>query len=239
VPAVHLGDERPSEPTRKSDADTPLAEVVEAVKPRLRGWLHAGMAPLALAAGVVLVCLAATPAGVVGGAVFLVASVLLFGTSGVYHRGTWGVRGQMILRRMDHSNIYVFIAATYTPLALILLDGSSRLILLVLVWSAAIAGLLFRTIWLAAPRWLYTVLYILMGWSALGWLDAFYSHGGLALLILLVAGGVCYTLGALVYARKRPDPSPDWFGFHEIFHVATIGGFVCHYVAISMISYRG
>jgi hemolysin III len=80
------------------------------------------------------------------------------------------------------------------------------------------------------------VLYILMGWSALGWLDAFYSHGGLALLILLVAGGVCYTLGALVYARKRPDPSPDWFGFHEIFHVATIGGFVCHYIAISMIS---
>jgi hemolysin III len=238
VPAVHLGEDRPSEQTRDPEVDTPLAEVVEAVKPRLRGWLHAGMTPLALAAGIVLVCLAARPAGVVGGAIFLAASVLLFSTSGVYHRGTWGVRGELILRRMDHSNIYLFIAATYTPLALILLDGSSRVILLVLVWSAAIAGLLFRTLWLAAPRWLYTVLYVVMGWSALGWLHAFYSEGGLALLILLVAGGVCYTLGALVYARKRPNPSPDWFGFHEIFHVATIAGFVCHYVAISLISYR-
>jgi len=112
-------------PSRGPDSETPLTEVLEAVKPRLRGWLHAGMAPLALAAGIVLVCLAATPAGVIGGAVFLAASVLLFGISGLYHRGTWGTRGAAILRRIDHSNIYVFIAATYTPLALILLDGAS------------------------------------------------------------------------------------------------------------------
>jgi hemolysin III len=220
-----------------TDTDTPLTEVLEAVKPRLRGWLHAGMAPLALAAGIVLVCLAVTPAGVVGGAVFLAASVLLFGTSGVYHRGTWGVRGQAILRRMDHANIYVFIAATYTPLALILLDGASRVILLVLIWSAAVGGLLFRLLWLSAPRWLYTVLYIVMGWTALGWLGAFYRAGGLTVLILILAGGICYTLGAVVYARKHPDPSPAWFGYHEVFHAATIAGFVSHYIAISMISY--
>jgi len=237
MPAIHLGEDPPAASTGKAGADTGLAEVAEAVKPRLRGWLHAGMAPLALAAGVVLICLAATPAGVVGGAVFLAASVLLFGTSGVYHRGTWGVRGQAILRRMDHSNIYLFIAATYTPLALILLDGASGVILLVLIWCAAIGGLLFRLIWLSAPRWLYTVLYLVMGWTALGWLQVFYHTAGLAVLILLVAGGVCYTLGAVVYARKRPNPSPSWFGFHEIFHIGTIGGFVCHYVAISMISY--
>jgi hemolysin III len=235
VPTVHLGGGRQSQLSPGDDNETPLADVLAVVKPRLRGWLHAGMAPLALAAGIVLISLAATPAGVVGGAVFLTASVLLFGTSGVYHRGTWGARGQAILRRMDHSNIYVFIAATYTPLALILLDGASRMILLVLIWSAAVGGLLFR-LWLSAPRWLYTVLYIAMGWTALGWLGAFYHAAGPAVLILILAGGICYTLGAIVYARKRPDPSPAWFGYHEIFHVGTIAGFVCHYAAIFMIT---
>jgi hemolysin III len=213
-----------------------LTEVLEAVKPRLRGWLHAGMAPLALAGGIVLICLAATPAGVIGGAVFLAASVLLFGISGLYHRGTWGTRGTAILRRVDHSNIYVFIAATYTPLALILLDGASRVVLLTLIWSAAVGGLIFRLFWLSAPRWLYTALYIVMGWTALGWLGAFYDAAGLTVLILIVAGGICYTLGAVVYGRKRPNPSPTWFGYHEIFHVGTIAGFVCHYVAIAMIT---
>jgi hemolysin III len=194
------------------------------------------MAPLALAAGIVLIWLAATPAGVIGGAVFLAASVLLFGISGLYHRGTWGVRGTAILRRIDHSNIYVFIAATYTPLALILLNGASRVVLLTLIWSAAVGGLLFRLFWLSSPRWLYTALYIVMGWAALGWLGAFYDAAGWTVLILIIAGGLCYTLGAVVYARKRPNPSPAWFGYHEIFHVGTIAGFVCHYVAIAMIT---
>jgi hemolysin III len=235
VPTVHLGEGRPSQPSRE-DADAPLTEVLSVVKPRLRGWLHACMAPLALAAGIVLICLASTPAGVVGGSVFLAASVLLFGISGIYHRGTWGARGHAVLRRMDHANIYVFIAATYTPLALILLDGASQVILLTVIWAAAVGGLFFRLFWLSAPRWLYTVLYVLMGWTALGWLGAFYHAAGLAVLILIMAGGICYTLGAVVYARKRPDPSPTWFGYHEIFHIGTIGGFACHCVAIFMIT---
>ena len=236
MPTVDLGEGRPSE-TRHEETDTPLTEVLSVVKPRLRGWLHAGMAPLALAAGIVLICLASRPAGVVGGSVFLAASVLLFGTSGVYHRGTWGARGNAVLRRMDHANIFVFIAATYTPLALILLDGASRVILLAVVWAAAVGGLFFRLFWLSAPRWLYTVLYVVMGWTALGWLEAFYHAAGPAVLILIMAGGICYTVGAVIYARRRPNPSPAWFGFHEIFHAATIAGFVCHYIAISMITY--
>jgi hemolysin III len=235
VPIVHLGEGRLPQPSRE-ETDTPLAEVLSVVKPRLRGWLHAGMAPLALAAGIVLTCLASTKAGVVGGSVFLAASVLLFGTSGIYHRGTWGPRGLAVLRRMDHANIYVFIAATYTPLALILLDGASQVILLTVIWAAALGGLFFRLFWLSAPRWLYTVLYVVMGWTALGWLGAFYHAAGLAVLILIMAGGICYTLGAVVYARKWPNPSPSWFGFHEIFHVGTIGGFACHCVAIFMIT---
>ena len=216
-----------------------LDQAVAVVKPRLRGWLHAGMAPLALAAGIVLVALAPTSTGKIGGAVFLAASVLLFGTSGVYHRGAWGSRGEAVLRRLDHSNIYIFIAASYTPLALLLLDGTSRVVLLVVIWSAALGGTLFRLFWLSAPRRLYTALYILMGWAALGWLWAFYTSGGAAVLTLILAGGLCYTLGAVVYARKKPDPWPTWFGFHEIFHAGTVAGFVCHYIAISLITYAG
>src|SRR5215207_2548389 len=154
-----------------------VSEVVQAVRPRLRGWLHAGAAPLALAAGIVLVVLAPTTPGRVGGAVFLAASVLLFGTSGIYHRGTWGPRADGILRRLDHANIYVFIAATYTPLALLLLSGDSRIVLLSIIWVAAVGGLVFRLVWLTAPRWLYTALYIAMGWAALGWLGSFYITG--------------------------------------------------------------
>jgi hemolysin III len=236
MPTVHVSKDGPTQPSREEDSDAPLTEVLALVKPRLRGWLHAAMAPIALAAGIVLVCLAGTPAAIVGAAVFLAASVLLFGTSGVYHRGTWGTRGQAVLRRLDHSNIFVFIAATYTPLALILLDGPSRLILLTVIWAAAVGGLFFRLFWLSAPRALYTALYIVMGWTALGWLVPFYRAAGPVVLILVLAGGVCYTLGALVYGRKRPNPSPTWFGFHEIFHTATIAGFACHYVAITMIS---
>lgn len=195
------------------------------------------MAPLAAAAGIVLVVLAPTAPGKIGGAVFLAASLLLFGTSGVYHRGNWGARGDAVLRRMDHANIYVFIAATYTPLALLLLAPPSRTLLLVLIWSAALAGLAFRLIWLSAPRWLYTALYIVMGWAALFWLPQFWANGGPAVFLLIIAGGVLYTGGAVVYARKRPNPSPRWFGFHEIFHSCTIAAFVCHYIAISMITY--
>jgi hemolysin III len=194
------------------------------------------MAPLALAGGIVLVSLAATPVGVVGGAVFLTASVLLFSTSGIYHLRTWGTRGDAILRRMDHANIYVFIAATYTPLALILLAGRSRVLLLTLIWLAALGGLFFRLFWLSAQRWLYTALYLVMGWAALGWLGAFYHAAGPPVVILIIVGGICYTFGAVVYGRKRPNPSPTWFGFHEIFHAATIAGFVCHYVGIAIIT---
>jgi hemolysin III len=215
----------------------PVAEVVEAVKPRLRGWLHAGAAPLALVAGIVLVSLAPTALGRLGGAVFLAASVLLFGTSGLYHRGTWRRPWDGILRRLDHANIYVFIAATYTPLALLLLTGASRVLLLSVIWAAALGGMVFRLCWLSAPRWLYTALYLVMGWAAVGWLGAFLAAGGPTVLILILAGGACYTAGAVVYGRRRPNPWPAWFGFHEIFHACTIAGFACHYAAISLATY--
>jgi hemolysin III len=215
-----------------------LSEVLDAVKPRLRGWMHVGMTPLAIAAGVVLVSLAPTNPGRLGGAVFLCASAMLYGTSGLYHRLSWGDRGEAVLRRLDHANIYVFIAATYTPFALMLVHGSSRTLLLSVIWAAALAGLMFRLFWLGAPRWLYTVLYLAMGWAAVGWFKQFYDAGGAVVFALILLGGLLYTLGAVVYGFKRPNPWPRWFGFHEIFHACTIGAFVAHYAAISVVTYR-
>jgi hemolysin III len=223
---------------RRPESQADLGEAIKAVKPKLRGWLHAGMTPLAIAAGVVLICLAPTNLGKLGGAVFLAASVMLYGTSGLYHRFTWGERGEAVLRRMDHANIYVFIAATYTPFALMMLTGSSRVLLLSLIWGAALLGLLFRLFWLGAPRWLYTVLYLAMGWAAVGWFGQFYDAGGPTVFLLILVGGLFYTFGAVVYGMKRPNPSPTWFGFHEIFHACTIAAFVVHYIAISLITYR-
>ncbi|HEU5486875.1 MAG TPA: hemolysin III family protein [Microlunatus sp.] len=214
-----------------------LGDVARIVKPKLRGWLHAGMAPLATAGGIVLVALAPSGPARAAAAVYLAASLLLFGTSAIYHRFSWGSRGDAILRRMDHANIYVFIAGTYTPMAVLLLPPRAATTLLTIIWSAALAGLLFRLFWLSAPRWLYTALYIAMGWAALFWLPQFLADGGPAVFTLILAGGLLYTGGAVVYARKRPDPSPTWFGYHEIFHACTILAFVCHYVAISLAMY--
>ena len=215
-----------------------VSDVLEAVRPRLRGWLHAAMTPLAIAAGVVLIVLAPTELGRLGGAVFLVASVMLYGTSGLYPRFSWGRRGEAILRRMDHANIYVFIAATYTPFALMMLTGTSRVLLLSVIWVAALAGLLFRLLWLGAPRWLYTVLYLAMGWAAVAWFGQFWAAGGPAVFFLILTGGALYTFGAVVYGLQRPNPFPRWFGFHEIFHACTIAAFAAHYVAISLVTYR-
>ena len=208
--------------------------VINEVKPKLRGWLHAGMMPLALAAGVVLICLAPAGSARLGAAVFLAASLMLFGTSGLFHRFAWGERAAAVLRRLDHANIYLFIAATYTPIALILLHGTHRAALLYLIWAAAAAGVIFRLFWLRAPRALYTALYIAVGSAAIGWLGDLVHNGGVAVVALILAGGLCYTSGAIVYAAKRPNPSPRWFGFHEIFHAGTVGGFGCHFSAICL-----
>ncbi len=208
------------------------------VKPKLRGWLHASAVPLSLIGGILLIVYSTTTIGRVGAAVYLAASLLLFGTSATYHRFGWGKTGEAILRRLDHSNIYVFIAATYTPLALLLLTGTSRVLLLVCIWASAVLGVLFRILWLKAPRWLYTALYIAMGWAAVAWLPQLWSTGGGLVIGLIGLGGLIYTGGAVVYALKRPNPSPTWFGFHEIFHTCTVLAAGCHYAAIALITFR-
>lgn len=203
-------------------------------KPRLRGWLHLGMAPVVFIAGLVFTVFAPTLESRIGCAIYTLTAVQLFGTSAAYHRGNWSPEIIAVFRRVDHSNIFIFIAGTYTPLALALLYGTSQWFLLILIWSIALLGVAFRVAWLRAPRWLYTFLYVAMGWAALGWLNQFWATGGPAVVILLLAGGLVYSLGAVAYATKRPKLSEAWFGFHEVFHSCTIIAALLHAVAIAL-----
>jgi hemolysin III len=219
------------------DAISPEPSPVAAGKPRLRGWLHAGTFPVAVVAGVVLISLAPTTAGRVSAAIYTVTAAMLFGTSAVYHRGSWSPRTLGVLKRLDHSNIFLIIAGTYTPFAALLLPTGRARVLLFLVWGGAVAGVLFRVLWVGAPRWLYTPVYIALGWVAVIYLPDFLRQGGVALLCLVIIGGLLYTAGGVVYGIKRPDPSPRWFGFHEIFHACTVAAFIVHYIAVSFAVY--
>nr|WP_051215137.1 hemolysin III family protein [Granulicoccus phenolivorans] len=203
----------------------------------LRGWFHAIWAPVTLIAGLWLTVTAPDLTGRIGAAVWLLGSVMLFGTSAVYHRGNWSPRATALLRRWDHSNIFVFIAATYTPLALQLTTGNSRVLLLTVIWVTALLGLAFRILWLGAPRWLYTILYLAMGWTALGWLGEFWHNGGPVVVGLVLAGGVIYSAGAIAYALKKPNPIPSVFGFHEVFHACTVLASACHFAAITIATF--
>ncbi|MBD8043146.1 hemolysin III family protein [Arthrobacter sp. Sa2BUA2] len=215
----------------------PLESAVESVadaldiKPRLRGWLHAGAAPFALAAGIVLVVLAPTTGTRIASAVYALTGILLFGVSAVYHRGNWSPPVKRILKRLDHTNIMLVIAGSYTPLAWSLLPRDTAVVLLWIIWSGAVAGVGFRLLWLNAPRWLYTPVYIALGLAAVFYIPDFWSVNA-AVAILVITGGAAYIAGAIIYALKRPNPSVTWFGFHEIFHAFTLVGFACHYAAI-------
>jgi hemolysin III len=214
-----------------------VREKMNQVKPKLRGWLHTAVSPLAVAAGVVLIALSPTLATRVGSALFAGTAILLFTVSGIYHRGNWTKRTWEVLRRFDHANIFLLIAGSYTPFTIILLDGAAQTGLLILVWTGAILGVGFRILWIDAPRWLYVPIYVALGWAAIFYANDF-SSAGTAVIVLIAVGGGLYSLGGLVYGLKRPNPYPTWFGFHEIFHVFTIAAFVCHYVAASIATYQ-
>ncbi|HEU4912259.1 MAG TPA: hemolysin III family protein [Actinomycetes bacterium] len=211
--------------------------MVQGVKPHLRGWLHAGTFPVALAAGIVLVVLADGTRETVATGVYALSAALLFGISALYHRGSWSPSTERHLKRLDHSNIFLIIAGTYTPFSVILLDGRGGTVLLWIVWAAALGGIAFRVFWVGAPRWLYTPVYIALGWVAVFYLGDILATGGVAVVTLLAVGGVLYSAGGVVYALKRPNPSPRWFGFHEVFHALTLGAYVVHYIAVSIATY--
>ena len=206
-------------------------------KPRLRGWLHAGTFPVAVIAGLVLIILAPAGRARIGAVVFVITAAMLFGTSAVYHRGNWSQKVHQVLKRLDHSNIFLIIAGSYTPFALCLLPTEQARTLLITVCAGALGGVAFRVLWVDAPRWLYTPIYVALGWVAVFYFTPLLAGGGAAVMSLIVAGGVLYTVGAVVYGTKRPNPSPRWFGFHEVFHACTVAAFITHFVAVSLAAY--
>jgi hemolysin III len=221
-----------------------LKEAAREIKPKLRGWLHLVTFPLTVAAGIVLVCLSPDNQTRAASVVFAVTASLLFGCSALFHRGHWGPRWHGILRRLDHSNIFLLIAGTYTPYSLLLLRGTDRIVLLSVIWAGAVLGIAFRVLWIDAPRWLCVPIYSAFGCAAVLVLPQFAAGSerlgvgiGTAVLILIAAGGLLYVLGGAVYGFRRPDPWPHYFGFHEVFHSFTVLAFVAHYVGLSLATY--
>ena len=208
---------------------------VDIGKPRMRGWLHTYAFFVAVVCGIVLCSIAATRPGwapLVSCLIYSLTVCGLFGTSALYHRRVWSERGYQVMRRMDHSMIFVFIAGTYTPLCAMLLAARPATVMLALVWGGALAGVAVKVIWPHAPRWVSAPLYLALGWVAVAMLPDILHGGGVAALVLLIVGGAIYSVGAVFYALRRPNPWPTVFGHHEFFHACTLLAALCHHIAI-------
>ncbi|PQZ91038.1 hemolysin III [Arthrobacter sp. MYb227] len=222
------GSGSPTHPSLSSST-TPITEI----KPRLRGWIHAAMVPLSLVSGIILISSAPAGAGKITSAIYAFTGLLLFTVSATYHLGDWSPRVKRVLKRLDHTNIMLLIAGSYTPLAWALLPAGKATFLLIAIWIGAVAGVAFRVFYTDAPRWLYTPVYVLLGLAALLFIGDFYAASPVSAVMICV-GGAFYILGAIFYALKRPNFNAQWFGFHELFHVLTVAGFACHYIAITL-----
>ncbi len=219
---------------RATAAKEATADALAAVKPRLRGVSHEWAFFLSLGFGVALILLAKTPKATVAVAIYAVSLSALFGTSALYHRVNWtrpNVRQWM--RRLDHSMIFFLIAGTYTPFALLVLDGPLADAILAVVWIGAIAGAIVEMVWIDHPKWVAAIIYLSIGWVAVAAFPELWSEMGVAGTLLVAAGGLLYTAGAVVYATQRPNPAPATFGYHEIFHLLVIAAAVAHFSAVA------
>jgi hemolysin III len=204
------------------------------MKPRLRGVSHQYAFFVAIAAGIALVALAQGMQARVALAVYAVSLSAMFGASALYHRIDWAPRARAWLQRLDHSMIYVLVAGTYTPFALLVLAPALGWTVLGVVWAGALAGIVLSLVWIDAPRWLSAVLYIVLGWVSVVVVPQLWDRAGVMAVALLATGGVLYTIGAVIYARRRPDPAPRVFGYHEVFHVFVIVAATAHFAAIAL-----
>ncbi len=204
-------------------------------KPTWRGWIHAGTFPVAIALGIILVVAADGVAAKVSSAIFFACSLLLFGTSALYHRIDWSPKVKAIFKRIDHANIFLLIAGSYTPITVLCLPPAKATVLLWIIWTGAVLGVGFRIFWIGAPRWLYVPLYVLLGWGAILFIVDFFQANWI-MMTLIIIGGLFYTAGAVFYGLKRPNPLPGVFGFHEIFHTLTLLAFLCHWTGIFIVA---
>ena len=203
------------------------------MKPRLRGVSHQYAFFVALAAGAALVVLVRGGQARAAVAVYALSLCAMFGASALYHRIDWSPGPHAWLRRLDHSMIFVLVAGTYTPFALLVLAPALGWAVLGVVWGGALAGVVISLVWIDAPRWLTAVLYVALGWVSIVMMPQLWDRAGVLAVALLATGGVLYTVGAVVYARRRPDPFPRSFGYHEVFHLLVVAAAACQYVAIA------
>jgi hemolysin III len=212
----------------------PAAAGIPLPKPRLRGVLHKWAFFASLGLGAVLVILAPGGRGTLAAAIYAASVAALFGVSALYHRIDWkSAVSRKRMRRLDHTMIFVLIAGSYTPFALLVLDGTLATVILLAVWGGALAGALMKLLWIDAPKWLVAGTYVLLGWVAVAAFPGLLEELGLAPTALVAAGGVLYTVGAVVYALKRPDPAPAVFGYHEVFHALVIAAAALQYAVIA------
>jgi hemolysin III len=209
-------------------------------KPRMRGWLHQYAFFVALVCGVVLCSVAGTRPGAAPFIACLVYSLTvcgLFGISALYHRRGWTERGYQIMRRMDHSMIFIFIAGTYTPFCVLLLSTTKATIFLSLIWAGALGGVVLKLVRPHLPRWIGAPLYLALGWAAVAIMPEVLHSGGVTEIVLLGAGGIAYSAGAIFYALRRPNPWPTVFGHHEFFHACTLIAAILHHIAVYVALY--
>jgi hemolysin III len=208
--------------------------IPEAIKPRLRGVSHQWAFVAFAVLGVALVLAAPSGRATLAAAIYATSVIAMFGVSAFYHRHTWiSVTARRWMRRLDHSMIFFLIAGTYTPFALLVLDGALATGILVSVWGGAAAGVVMNLIWVDAPKWVTALVYVLLGWVAIAAFPEMASAIGAVAITMVAAGGVLYTVGAVVYAARWPNPAPAVFGYHEIFHVLVIGAAALHYGVVA------
>ena len=217
--------------TGGSTAELGVSE--ERVRPRFRGSTHKYAFFVSLIAGAVLVIVAPNDKAGLAAAIYALSVSALFGTSALYHRVTWKPAARRWMRRLDHSMIFVLIAGTYTPLTLLILHGTLSHVVLAVVWGGAMIGVVLKLIWIDAPKWLISGVYLALGWVGVVTIPQMLSRAGVGAVALVVIGGLLYTVGAVIYAVRRPDPRPAVFGYHEIFHLLVIVAAATHYAAIA------
>lgn len=204
-------------------------------RPRLRGVIHSWACLVSIACGAALVATASGARARIAALIYALAVSALLGTSACYHRITWRPPVRRWMRRLDHSMIFVLIAGTYTPVALLALHGTLATVVLVVVWSGALAGVVLKLAWIDAPRWLAAAVYVALGWVAVAAFGQLPHAIGALGLAGLLGGGLLYTVGAVVYARRRPDPVPAVFGYHEVFHTLVVAAAALHYAVIAFV----